>query len=606
MKRCSLAVLVLLGGLLLPLVAAADPAEDAKELVQKGAQLYQDGDWDGAKDAYEKAYKTAPDDNPIKAEAALEWTNLLWEQGYYSQAATRVDDALKLAKRLDLDQAVGRLLLTQGHIEASLGKLSSAENTLKICIRMANEQKDDVFGSLCALNHRLVRQIRGRSVGSEDEFRKAVKKLEATGNPLAVGSSLAKTAELYEQNGQHDRALGLLRKAQDKFQEAGSVPAKTRNRLRFARVLQAQGNYADAQAYLDGLVSRFKAMNNRPALVDAYMLTAQDAEYEGNQGQAQQAYSKALSVAKATGSPQMIARVSLAYCEFAGRMGSVGPATKHCTAAADAFEKVGIPGLAARARVQLAGLAQISGNMREASKLYHKVIDELEDSTTPGASNPTVLATQRANLCQVELQLKSTGAYMICRKALEALAKLDSPDQHMVAMTEYAVGITANKDGKPSKGIEHLAKAAEMAPKLETPAWELAADALLHRGSIVARSAKRRDEAIADFRKGLGYAQKGSGPSIEQSERQIRLQLAQVLLKADKSDDAKTQLQTLVNDAKLDAGSKAWAYSALANVYASAGENDKAREALEAGLPLAKESGDEDLVETIETNLKQF
>lgn len=604
MNRCTLAWIVSLAFLLVPLSATA--GDSPEDLVQQGAQLYQDGKWEAAKDAYESAYKAAPDDSTIKAEAALEWTNLLWEQGYYSQASVRVQEALSLAKKLDLDPAVGRLLLTQGHIEASLGQLSSAENTLKICVKVAEEQKDDVFGSLCKLNHRLVRKIRGRSVGPESEFRQAVKKLEATGNPLAVGSSLAKTAELYEQTGDYDRALNLLRKAHDKFQEAGSVPAKTRNRLRFARVLQSQGHYADAQAYLDGLVSTFKSMNNRPALVDAYVLNAQDAERQGNTKAAQQAYSQALSVARSTGSPQMIARISLAFCEFAGRQGAVGSATRHCSEAAESFEKVGIPALAARARVQLAGLAQMSGNLREASKLYHDVIEELEDSSIPGATTPTVLATQRANLCQVEMQLESNGAFMVCRKALESLQKLDAPSDQMLAMTQYAVGITANKDDAPGKAVEHLARAAELAKKLEPTAYELAADALLHRGAIVARSNKRRDEAIENFREGLELAKKGNSTGATQSERQLRLQLAQTLMHADEGDEAKKHLQALVDDAKLDNSSKAWAYSALAGVLAAEGKNAEAKAALEEGLPLAEQSGDDDLVETFESNLKQF
>jgi hypothetical protein len=284
----------------------------------------------------------------------------------------------------------------------------------------------------------------------------------------------------------------------------------------------------------------------------------------------------------------------------------VGPATKHCKEAAKAFEQVGIPGLAARARVQLAALAQMSGNLREASDLYENVIAELEDSTTPGASSPTILATQRANLCQVELQLESSGGYMLCREALEALQKLDSPNKDMLARTLYAVGITADRDGKPSKGVGHLAKAAELAAALERPDYELAADALLHRGAMVARSKQRRDEAVEDFRKGLEYAQKGSAPGLEQSARQLRMQLAQVLLKQKEGDEAKKHLKALVEDDKLDDASKAWAYSALANVYASAGENDKAKDALEAGLPLAKSAEDEGLVETIESNLEQF
>ena len=599
----ALAVLALL---LVPATGWADDGSSVQKLLDEGAVLYQKGKWNEAKKTYEKAYDKASDDSPLKAEAALEWSSLLWEQGFYQEASNRVDEALKLSKKLDLDQAVGRLLLTQGHIEASLGHLSSAENTLKICTEMAAEQSDDVFGSLCELSHRLVRQIRGQSVGPESEFKAAVEKLEKAGNPLAVGASLAKTAELYEKNGEHERALKLLRKAQDKFQEAGSVPAKRRNRLRFARVLQSKGDFSSAQAYLDGLVERFESMNNRPALVDAYLLVAQDAEHAGDGVAAREAYSNALEVAKKTGSPQMVARVSLGFCEFAGRRGAAGPATKHCTSAAQVFDKIGIPGLASRARAQLAGIAQSSGNLREASELYQEVISTLEDEGTPGVGSPSTLAAHRANLCQVELHLKSSGAYMLCREALGAIDKTDDSPRQMVAMTRYAVGITADRDDQPSKAIEHLEKAAELAPETDPPNWELAADAHLHRGAILARSSKRRNEAIADFRAGLEDAARGSGPNIEQSERQLRLQLAQVLLKVDRDDAAKKQLDKLVADSGLDDASKAWAYSALARIHARKGAADKAEKALETGLPLAKRAGDDDLVETFKENLKKF
>ncbi|MFU8805510.1 MAG: tetratricopeptide repeat protein, partial [Bradymonadaceae bacterium] len=256
-----------------PQVAFAD---DAQSLLEEARGQYKSGHWDQAVSSFEKAYKAADEGSVGKAEAALEWGSLLWEQGDYGQAEARVKDALERARALKLDHAIGQLLLTLGHIEASQGRLREAESTLTICVRMAGEEQDRTYQALCRLNRRHVRTLRGQPPGSEAEFRADIAALEQAGTPLSVGTSLAKTAELFQTTGDLGRAMELLERADKHFAGAGSVPAIARNKLRIAQLMQEQGRWSDARGQLDGLVGQFEVMGSRPLLVNALGSTARD------------------------------------------------------------------------------------------------------------------------------------------------------------------------------------------------------------------------------------------------------------------------------------------------------------------------------------------
>lgn len=585
---------------------AAEASSGASALLKNAQKQYQNGEWEQARQNYEKAYEAAPDDSKLKARAALEWSSLLWEQGDYAHAARRVDDALERAKKLEMNQAIGQLLLTKGHIEASRGKLRSAENTLKICIEMAGEQKDEVFSSLCRINHRLVRQLRGRPVGPESDYRKAIARLEAAGTPLSVGASLAKTAELYGKTGNPGRALSLLKKAQAEFKKAGSVPAQLRNRLRIARLLQEQNQHVQARKYLEGLVGKFQAMHNRPALVDALVLTAEDARTRGKIGEAAKMYKKALAVAKQTGSPNLIARGHLALCEFGVQTGQGEGVVGDCEVAAKGFDKLDVPELAARANAQLARLYHAKGELNKASAKYSEVIQTLEKTGVPGSADTPQLASYRANLCQVEMSLRSNGALHLCKRALDELDKLSHPDPSMVAATQYAVGVTAGRDGWAGKGVDNLKKAADLAEALTPPDHALAADALLRLGAVLSKMNNKEDDADAAFHRGIAICQKASSPELRATEVQLRIQLAQLEMSRDEYTEAKQNLHKLVEVADGDAASQAWAYNGLARVELVLGNKDAAKKALEKGLPMAEEAGDAALISNFKENLKKF
>jgi len=598
--------------LMLATPAMADEGEDPAELLNTAELLYHRGEWSQALKAYEKAYTKTPRTSAYKAEAALGWSSLLWQQGDYKKASKHIDEALRLAEALKLDSAIGRLLLTKGQIEASRGQLTSAENTLAVCIKSAKDQGDQAFAALCSINRRLVRQLRGRPAGPQSDYQADIAQLKAAGTPLSVGSSLSRTAGFYEKNGDTNRALALLHEAQAQFDRAESVPAKLRNRLHIAKVLQDQGRHADARPYLAGKIATFQAMNNRPSLIDALALSATDARARGHQDEAARLLAQALSVAKQTGSPTLIARGHMALCEFENPTESASAALSqasiaHCESAARGFEKLKMPTLAARSNAQLAKLYHGAGDLNKASTYYSRAIQTMETVRVPGSPDAPGIGETRANLCQVNMTLDTKGASFLCRKALTELQAQRGVDPAMLAATQYAVGVTAGRDGSAAKGLENLEEAATLAQKLSPPNFRLAADAHLRRGMIYA-STRQQKEAAQAFEKGISLARAAQSPAdpLAAVGVQLRTQLAQLQLKEEDWKGAQSTLNALIKDPAADASAQAWAYNALARAALKQGDKSAAKKALERGLPLAKKSGDTDLLKNFEENLKNF
>lgn len=614
---CASTALMLAVPATIQVAAAEEAGEEASltgpaKLLDTAELLYHGGEWSKAIKAYQKAYNETPATSPYKAEAALGWSSLLWQQGSYREAAKRIDQALKLAEELKFDSAIGRMLLTKGQIEASRGQLSKAENTLTICVKSARDQGDQAFASLCSINKRLVRQLRGRPVGPQSDYQADITQLKSAGTPLSVGSSLSRTAGFYEKNGDLDRALALLKEAQTHYDRAQSVPAKLRNRMHIAKLLQDQGNHAEARPYLAGKVAQFQSMNNRPSLIDALVLTAKDARARGQHDESARLYARALSVAKQTGSPTLIARGHMALCEFDNptqrASAELSKSTiSHCQSAAEGFARLKIPTLAARSNAQLAKLYHASGDLNRASTYYSKAIQTMETVGVPGTADAPGIAATRANLCQVNMTLETKGASFVCKKALNELQDKRGVDPAMLIATQYAVGITAERDGNPANGLENLKQAAEMAQKLTPPDFRLAADAHLRRGIIYAR-ARKATEAEQAFQKGLSLTRAATAPTDPLAEVgvQLRTQLAQLQLRKEDWRNAQSTLRALVKDPAASAASQAWGYNALARAALKQGDKPGAKQALEAGYPLAKKSGDTDLIKNFEDNLKNF
>lgn len=595
--------------LLAPSTAAAD--DPMNEHLDDARSLYYAGHWQEADEAFDKAYQVADEGSKIKAATALEWGSLMWEQGRYEGAERLVEQALELARELELDEATGELLVTRGHIEASRGQLSSAENTLNICVQLTGELGDDVHRALCRINRRMVRTLQGKDPGTEEEFRADIDVLASAESALSVGTSLAKTSELYRDNEDFERASELLDRAHQMYREAGSVPAVTRNQLRRAQLLHHQQKFDEARAMTDGLLERFEQMRNRPMIVHTLALQAEDAIHQDNPRRAVSLYRRALTIADEIENPQLTGRVHLALCEM-----NFADSPQHCRRATDVFSATEMRFLQIRARSALARTQQIQGDFEQARSSFRQAIGELEDAVDTGEGPYAVSRTfQYANLCQVEAQLRATGGLTTCREALDGIEDLDEQNlerhANLQAATVHAAGRTALQANRAQTALEYLDDARRHYEELgEQNHLRLAADITLRIGAIKAELDERRDDAPDAFRQGLKLTEKLDLDDEEVATIHISLhtQLAQLL----RADEQWTQAIDILQDlAEIatgadDAESAAWAYSGLANAYLQTDRRDDALDALETGHPLAEKSGDDDLIKTFEDNLEQL
>lgn len=588
--------------------AEAEPPERRAAKLLKGAQrLYHEGKWYRAREVYDRAYETAPGDSEVRVHAGLGRSTLLWEQGNYSAARSDIDAAMDLAEKLDLDSAIGRLLLTLGHIEASEGKLSSAEQTLDHCVQLAAEQNDAVFGPLCELNHRLVRKLQGKSVAPEASYREALAELESVDSPLTVGLSLSKTAELYADGGQRGRAVDLLNRAGKQYEKAGSIPAQARNRMLKARMLQETGEWTRARKMLEGIAGTFREMGSKPALVDAYGLLGNDAQHRRAWEEARKYYRRALEVARATGSPQLIAKVEVAMCELGAETGRYDGASEQCTSAIESFRNLGMWKLVATARASMGRAAQTAGELESAREALMSAVETLEERVHPRLRQNGELAHNLANLCQVEMHMQLEGALYRCREALDRLDG-DRDSRDMLASTRYARGVAAANEGHPDEAVEQLERAAEMFLTGQSTDYRRFADAKLRLGMLHEQGDRpeKASEAYSSALQRLDGTEEGE--ATRSMAIKLRTKYAQVLLGRAQWKRAVSELETLVEDSKSagDLGTRAWALSAMARAQSRSGETEAARESLERALPLAKRAGDDGLVETVESNLESL
>lgn len=581
----------------------------SSELTEARA-AYDKGDWSEAIKIYKAIYNSSSSTHTMRAEAALERSSILWEQGKYRSAKKLAEEALDLAQKERIDGAVGRLLVTIGHIEASQGKFSKAKKTFKICASLSEEGQDAVFAAICRMNLAMINRLHGEVASDDAQFKRDIEAIKSAKTPLSAGSALAKTGEMFAQSGDYVRAMAMLESAQAQFAAAGSTPAIARNRIRMARVYQSAGDFAKARAQLDAASAPLKKMNNRPALVDVYGLLGKDAEVSGDRDGAISSYKKALKTAESIGNPQLTARANLAMCELL-----VSPLTEgaggYCDRAATSFGKLKIPVLEVRAKIAQANIHQQTGELMNARKAYTKIIDLMENKLPAAQRDAATLAAQRANLCQINNSLELTGALLSCQSAIDAITDLPDVSRYAshLATSYYNAGFSAQREERYKKALRHFELAASTYMK-STPSDPLrSADAHLRMGIIYSAVLKGEDNSLRSFNKGISTLAGVSGETARVLTTQLHQQLVQELVAQEQWQEAVKVANTLLTlaDSYKDHAASAHAYNNLAVAKLKLGARDEAIAALEQGIFHAKKSGKvPDQLKLMKANLKKL
>ena len=583
--------------LISPLLWAGDSTPESH--LEDGRSLYRAGHLDDAATAFAAAYEGAPADSEVRAAAALESAMVLWDQGLYEQARSRVQEAIDLARTLGLDDEIGQLLVTLGHVEASLGELREAEITLNLCVRMTAEAGDDVHGALCRLKRRAVLSLLGNDPGPESELRADLASLQGTQSPLTVATSLAKTADLLREQGDLSEARTFLDRAEAFYRDAGSIPALRRNQLRQVQLMHREGRFDEAAPRLARLREAFEGMRNRPLTMQSLMLQAQRAEHQGQGAQALELYRRALSVATEIESDLAAARVHLSICGLGSQA-----AVDHCEQARAAFSSAGMTPLYAQAAGAQGRIHHAAGDHERARRAYRAALSALDDLDADDETPARLArAMNGANLCQVESRMEATGALMTCDAALQALRAL--PHDHrdasasLTAATYRAAGRAAVREGHDS-----AQESFRQAITLYTESGELREAAQV---ALLSEDQELFREALAILEAADTPNDTDARAELRRLELSLRTQIAQGLLASEDWEPAQQALAALIEAATTpddsDPRTAAWAHSALARAHLARGHRDDAIAALRQGLDLAREAGDDDLATSLQRNL---
>ena len=591
--------------LLFPFNAAAEPG---LEHLEDGRTLYQAGHWDDAQMAFQRAYEESAAKGEIRAATALEWGSLLWEQGSYPRAEELVRESLHLARELGLNEATGQLLITLGHIEAARGALASAENTLNLCVQLAGEMGDSVNRALCRMNRRVVRTLRGRDPGSETDFRADIEALRESNTPLSVGAALSKTAQLYMEHHDLDRAETLLEEAQRAYQRSGSVPALTRNRLRIAQLMHRKGDFEEARPRIDGLLTQFETMRNRPLQIQTLALRAESEIHRGDRSAALGSYQRALQISQNIENPQMEGRIHLAVCEM-----EVGQSPSHCDRASAIFARFQMPFLEIRALSGQGRLLQRQGDLGNAVQVYGRALQRLEETVEIEGPHRLTKGLLQANLCQARVQIEVEGAFELCSEALRLIHSQEESVygryESLRAAVHYSAGRAAIAENRGTSALNHLEEAARLYQGLTPPQPLMAADVLLRRGIVQANAGSERALARGTFEEAMELLEDLEARSdVLRTRVSLLNQMAQYDLAEEQWERSLQTLSALQTAARRadDLRSQAWAESARARAYLRTDRQEEAKAALERALPLAERSGDDALVSTIQRNLARF
>jgi tRNA A-37 threonylcarbamoyl transferase component Bud32/tetratricopeptide (TPR) repeat protein len=187
------------------------------------------------------------------------------EIGAYAEAERALRDALAVAERMGLDNAVGTARAQLGRTLGRLGKLDEARGVLAKAIETLRAQKNVRLAAVATRYLAYVLARQGDLEGAEREARAAAEALAAATGML--GDALAMVSDAQRARGATAEALETATRAMAALEAAGKTAiGEAAIRLVHAEALQATGDDAGARAALatakERLLARAKTLTD--------------------------------------------------------------------------------------------------------------------------------------------------------------------------------------------------------------------------------------------------------------------------------------------------------------------------------------------------------
>lgn len=372
-----------------------NPATAARADLYLGHVLYDRGDFDSARIAYQRSLDGSREtgDRMGTAHGLEALANVAYEQGRLDEARHDYEEELRIDREIENRLGAAAALSNLGNLLDAMGDLAGAAKTNDEALQIYREavSKRGEATALSNLGNVLAEQ--GALATAKSKIEQALAIQQQIGYKRGAGFSLYSLAEIARQQDRLQDARKTAEQAIALRREIGDVSNLARSQLQLAQIAIDQGYREEALSQAKSTADIFHRLKSSDDEAATYDVISAALLETANLGDARAAATHAVSLAQKSNSRLVRLVADLTVARVDARTGNQSGATRALQSVVSDCIRYGFVELVFEARLELAQIELRSGNT----------------------------AAARARLQQLQTDARDRGFILISRKAEEGL-----------------------------------------------------------------------------------------------------------------------------------------------------------------------------------------
>jgi len=303
----------------------------ADELLDKGVDFYNKGEWDQAAECWEMAneiYEGLGDKQGI-SNALGNICVVCQDRGEWEQARKYYEKSLIIKEELGDKQGISKTLNNLGTVYQHLGEWGRALNYYEKSL-IIKEELGDKQGILNALgNIGAVRQDRGEWEQARKYYEKTLAISEELGDKQGILNALNNIGILYRNRGEWEQARKYYEKTLAISEELGDKQGILNALNNIGVVCQDRGEWEQARKYYEKTLAISEELGDKQGISIALNNLGTVYQHLGEWGRALNYYEKTLAISEELGDKQVISNILIGIGEINIKNGDLDEAKKN-------------------------------------------------------------------------------------------------------------------------------------------------------------------------------------------------------------------------------------------------------------------------------------
>jgi len=287
-----------------------DRLDQANAYLRIGKGCHFRGDYDKAKDLYEKAHEIFKTENDQKGIASYysSFGSFLAQQGNYDQAIEMFQKSLQINETLGSKTEIASCYNNIGLVKMHQSDYDLALELFQKCIEIKESLGDKVRIATCYRSISMIKQKQGNYDQAIEMLQKSLEIEEVLGNKAGISGCYVTIGNIKQNLGNNDEALGLYKKSLKIKKALGDKKGIASCYNNMGIIKQSQGNYDQSLNLFRKSLEIFKALGDKANIATCYNNMGIIKQNQGNYNKALELHQKSLEIRKTLGDKAGIAK----------------------------------------------------------------------------------------------------------------------------------------------------------------------------------------------------------------------------------------------------------------------------------------------------------